>query len=46
MAKAVMSLVGKPVNVGGGGDPTGNQRAEERLRDAAERAGFRQVVFE
>jgi hypothetical chaperone protein len=39
-------VLGKPVNFVGGSDQPGNQRAEERLRDAAERAGFRQVIFE
>ena len=39
-------VLGKPVNFVGSGEPTANQRAEERLRKAAERAGFRQVAFE
>jgi hypothetical chaperone protein len=39
-------VLGRPINFVGEEEGAGNQRAEERLRDAAGRAGFRQVVFE
>jgi hypothetical chaperone protein len=40
-------VLGRPVNfVGGGAEGVHNARAEARLREAAERAGFRQVDFE
>jgi len=39
-------VLGRPVNFVGGADTAANQRAEERLREAAGRAGFRQVDFE
>jgi hypothetical chaperone protein len=38
--------LGRPVNFAGSDGDLGNQRAEARLRQAAERAGFRHVVFE
>jgi len=39
-------VLGRPVNYVGSGDETGNERARERLRRAAEKAGFREVAFE
>ena len=39
-------VLGRPVNYVGSGDKAGNERARERLRRAAERAGFREVAFE
>lgn len=39
-------VLGRPVNFVGGDEATDNRRAEERLRGAAERAGFREVMFE
>jgi len=39
-------VLGRPVNYVGSGDEAGNERARERLRRAAERAGFREVAFE
>ncbi len=39
-------VLGRPVNFVGGSEPAHNARAEARLREAAERAGFRQVAFE
>jgi hypothetical chaperone protein len=39
-------MLGRPVNFVGSDEPAHNARAEERLRRAAERAGFRQVAFE
>jgi len=47
IGQAVESVaLGRPVNFGGSSGEAGNQRAEERLRRAAERAGFREVTFE
>jgi len=39
-------VLGRPVNFAGSGGEADNQRAEDRLRRAAERAGFRHVSFE
>ena len=39
-------VLGRPVNFAGSGAEADNQRAENRLRRAAEMAGFRDVVFE
>ena len=39
-------VLGRPVNFAGGSSPADNQRAVERLRRAAERAGFPEVAFE
>jgi len=39
-------VLGRPVNYVGSGDEAGNERARERLRRAAEKAGFREVAFE
>jgi hypothetical chaperone protein len=39
-------VLGRPVRFVGGAEQEASQRAEERLRVAAERAGFRQVAFE
>ncbi len=39
-------VLGRPVNFGGGSGEADNQRAEGRLRRAAEKAGFRDVTFE
>ena len=38
--------LGRPVNFAGSGEDTDNRRAEDRLRRAAEMAGFRDVTFE
>lgn len=39
-------VLGRPVNFVGGSGEADNQRAENRLRRAAERAGFREVTLE
>jgi hypothetical chaperone protein len=39
-------VLGRPVNFVGGSDRADNQRAQDRLRRAAEMAGFHQVSFE
>ena len=39
-------VLGRPVNFGGSSGEADNQRAEGRLRRAAEKAGFRDVTFE
>ncbi len=39
-------VLGRPVTFVGGESDTANQRAEDRLRRAAEMAGFREVTFE
>ncbi len=39
-------VLGRPVNFAGSDEPASNQSATERLRGAAERAGFGQVAFE
>ena len=39
-------VLGRPVNFGGSRGEADNQRAEGRLRRAAEKAGFRDVTFE
>ena len=39
-------VLGRPVNFVGSQQPQDNQRAEQRLRQAAEMAGFRHVTFE
>ena len=39
-------VLGRPVNFAGGSSPADNQRAVERLRRAAGRAGFPEVAFE
>lgn len=39
-------VLGRPVNFSGSSGKTDNRRAENRLRRAAERAGFREVTFE
>jgi hypothetical chaperone protein len=39
-------VLGRPVNYVGGGAEADNRRAEERMRQAAEMAGFRDVTFE
>jgi hypothetical chaperone protein len=39
-------VLGRPVNFVGQQDPDANQRAESRLRLAAELAGFREISFE
>jgi hypothetical chaperone protein len=47
MGQAVDGVVlGRPVNFVGSGGEADNQRAESRLRRAAEEAGFREVAFE
>jgi hypothetical chaperone protein len=39
-------VLGRPVNFAGGDEPGDNEQAEDRLRRAAEIAGFRHVDFE
>ena len=39
-------VLGRPVNFVGSGGEADNQRAESRLRQAAEMAGFRDIAFE
>jgi hypothetical chaperone protein len=39
-------VLGRPVNFAGSTSPADNQRAVDRLRRAAEKAGFREVTFE
>jgi len=39
-------VLGRPVNYAGGSAETDNRRAEQRMRHAAEMAGFRDVTFE
>ena len=39
-------VLGRPVNFVGGQDAAGNDRAESRLRLAAQQAGFRDITFE